>query len=163
MTTDSTPRTRRATPDDVGSLVELMREFYAESNYPLDQQQAASAFVTLLTNPELGCAWIATRDGAATGYIVLTFRYTMEHGALSGHVDDLFVRATSRGQRVGTALLSRLLDECRHRNLGAVHVEVAGSSAPAVALYRSLGFEEFQDGRLFLQTRPGLARHPSVV
>jgi ribosomal protein S18 acetylase RimI-like enzyme len=91
----------------------------------------------------------------AVGYIVLTFRYTMEHGSLSGHVDDLFVRTVSRGQRIGFALLSNLLDECRNRNFGAIYVEVASGSAPATALYRSLGFEEFQDGRLTLQTKLG--------
>lgn len=153
MTPVPTFKIRRATPGDSAALVGLMREFYAESDYPLDDEQAGSAFLTLLANPDLGLIWVATQEGAAAGYVVLTFRYTMEHGSLSGHVDDLFVRAASRGQRIGRALLSELLDECRSRHLGSIHVEVASSSEPATALYRSLGFEEYQDDRCFLQLR----------
>jgi ribosomal protein S18 acetylase RimI-like enzyme len=77
----------------------------------------------------------------------------MEHGASCGHVDDLFVRSASRRQRIGSVLMSELINECRRRNLGAINVEVARSSAPAFALYRGLGFEELQDGRIFLQNR----------
>src|SRR5688572_23886430 len=120
----STIAVRRATQSDVGALVELMREFYAEANYPLDQEWAQAAFSPLLIPSELGCVWLAECGGVAAGHAVLTLRYTMEHGALSGHIDDLFVKPEFRRRRMACALLSELFDECKRRGCKSVYVEV---------------------------------------
>jgi ribosomal protein S18 acetylase RimI-like enzyme len=155
MQTPSSSKIRLAAPEDGRVLADLMREFYAESNYSISHDRAEKSFLNLLTNQDRGCVWLATRDGHAVGYVVLTLRYAMDHGALDGHVDDLFVRSTHRRQRIGFDLLSALLDECRSRSCGAVHVEVGHDNVPAVALYRSFGLEESHDGRVFLQRRLG--------
>jgi ribosomal protein S18 acetylase RimI-like enzyme len=139
---------RRATQSDVDTLVELMREFYAESSYPLDQEWAETAFSQLLAQPELGCAWLAECDEVAAGHAVLTLRYTMEHGALSGYIDDLFVKPEFRRRGIACALLSELLDECRRRGCKSVYVEVGDRNVPAIELYRHFGLEPFQDGRV---------------
>jgi ribosomal protein S18 acetylase RimI-like enzyme len=72
----------------------------------------------------------------------------MEHGALSGYIDDLFVRPEFRRQRIGHALLSELLDECRRRNCKCVYVEVGDRNVPAIQLYRRFGIGPFHDGRV---------------
>jgi hypothetical protein len=54
MALASTDGIRRATPQDVETLVELMREFHAESNYTPNQAHAKNAFLQLICNPELG-------------------------------------------------------------------------------------------------------------
>jgi hypothetical protein len=72
---------REATADDVGTLVELMAEFYAESGFVLDRQRAARAFAVLLDDARLGRVWLVERAvaGAAprdvAGYVVATFVY----------------------------------------------------------------------------------------
>lgn len=139
---------RRAARSDIGTLVELMREFYAESSYSLDERWAENAFSRLLEHSELGCVWLAECDEVAAGHAVLTLRYTMEHGALSGHIDDLFVRPEFRRQRIGRALLSELLDECRQRSCKSIYVEVGDRNVPAIELYRRFGIGPFQDGRV---------------
>jgi ribosomal protein S18 acetylase RimI-like enzyme len=146
----STIVVRRATASDVGTLVELMREFYAEASYSLDQAWAQTAFSQLLARPELGCVWLAECDEIAAGHAVLTLRYTMEHGALSGYIDDLFVKPEFRRRRIAFALLSELLDECRHRECKSIHVEVGDRDVPAIELYRRFDLEPFQDGRVLL-------------
>lgn len=145
----------RATLQDGSRLVELMQEFHAESGYTLDQAQAAEAFSTLLTHPDLGAVWIASRDGTAAGYVVLTMRYSMDHGGLDGHVEDLFVRPAFRRQGVAAALLSELLAECRHRRCGDIHVSVGHLNKPAILLYRRFGLGEHRDGRIHLHGRVG--------
>jgi ribosomal protein S18 acetylase RimI-like enzyme len=139
---------KSATRSDVGALVDLMREFYAESNYPLDEKWAELSFSQLLEHPDLGCVWLAERDGLAAGHAVLTFRYTMEHGALSGYIDDLFVKPQFRRQRIARALLSELFDECRRRACKSIYVEVGDRNSPAIALYSHFGLGPFQDGRV---------------
>src|SRR5688500_587550 len=96
----STIAVRRTTQSAAGALVELMREFYAEANYPIDQEWAENSCSQLLARSELGCVWSAECAGVAAGHAVLTLRYTMEHGALSGHIDDLFVKSEFRRRRI---------------------------------------------------------------
>jgi ribosomal protein S18 acetylase RimI-like enzyme len=141
---------RPATRQDVGVLVQLMGDFYAESSHSLDTGRAETAFVKLLTRPALGGVWVAFLDDAAAGDVVLTLRYSMDHGALCGHIEDLFVRPLYRRRHVARRLLSELIAECRRQQCATIRVEVDSLGAPAIALYRSVGLEEFRDGRLSL-------------
>jgi ribosomal protein S18 acetylase RimI-like enzyme len=141
---------RRATLEDIPVLVALMRAFYAESSYPLDNEWASGAFRRLFSNPSLGCAWLASAGRTAIGHAVLTARYTMEHGASSGYVDDLYVEPEYRRQGIGLALLETLFRECRVRELASVYVEVGQSNRPAIALYASFGLAPVTDGRILL-------------
>lgn len=135
---------------DVVALIDLMREFYAESGYSLDPQWANSAFTHLIGDPGLGCIWVAEQGDLLMGHVVLTLRYTMEHGALSGYIDDLFVRPEYRRRGVARALVSELIAECRLRGCKAIYVEVGDQNVPAMRLYKQFGLEPFQDGRVLL-------------
>jgi len=139
-----------ASPDDVDDLVDLMEEFYAEANYPLDRPSARSSLLELMDRSEFGCIWLARSGGRAVGHVVLAVRYTMEHGGFSGYVDDLFVRPALRRRGVGRALLKQLFDECRARGCKSVQVEVGSSNTAALALYGLLGLAPQQDGRQLL-------------
>jgi GNAT superfamily N-acetyltransferase len=125
-----------------------MREFYAEANFPLDQTWADTSFSQLLEHSQLGCVWLAERDSVAAGHAVLTLRYTMEHGALSGYVDDLFVKPEFRRQGIARALLSALFDECARRSCKSIYVEVGDRNVPAIELYGRFGLGPFHDGRV---------------
>jgi ribosomal protein S18 acetylase RimI-like enzyme len=148
MPPPSTPIVRLATPADVETLVGLMREFYAEADYPLDREWAGAAFSRLFNDSELGCVWIAECQGVAVGHAVLTLRYTMEHGALSGYIDDLFVKPEFRRRHIAHTLVCELLEECRRRACRAVYVEVGDRNVPAIELYRRFGLGPLQDGRV---------------
>jgi hypothetical protein len=49
---------RQAHPNDIATLVNLMAEFYAESDYKLDRPFAEKAFATILADKRLGYVWI---------------------------------------------------------------------------------------------------------
>ncbi len=138
---------------DVPMLVELMREFYAESHYPLDRDWAARSFVALLADPSLGGVWIARAGAEPAGYVVLSLRFGMEHGGLQASIDDLFVRASYRRAGCGTALLHALVEECHRRGVVALHVEVAEANDAAIALYRRFGLASRSDRRAVLACR----------
>jgi GNAT superfamily N-acetyltransferase len=128
-----------ATRADIDDLVVLMDAFYRESSYLLDPVWAARSFEHLLANPSLGSIWIARIDAEAVGHAVLTVRYAMEHRALAGCIDDLYVAPSHRRRHVATRLLGAFLDECRRRACAAVTVEVAASNPAALDLYRRFG------------------------
>ena len=140
---------REAVAEDVATLVELMAEFYAESDYVLDRVQAASAFAALLSNRGLGRVWLVEQAGAHVGYAVVTFVFGMEYGGHMAFVDDFFVRPTFRDSGLGTAALAAARDACSLLGLRAMSVEVAGDNDPALAVYRRAGFE-MTDRRLMV-------------
>jgi ribosomal protein S18 acetylase RimI-like enzyme len=146
----TTAAVRRAVRSDVATLVDLMQEFYAEANHSLDQKWAADSFSRLLDRSDLGCVWLAECHGVAAGHAVLTSRYTMEHGALSGYIDDLFVKPGFRRQGIARALLSELFDECTRRSCKSIYVEVGDRNMPAIELYGRFGLGPFHDGRVLL-------------
>ena len=142
---------RRATAADIGVLVELMREFYAESPFPLDAAWAADAFANLLADPALGAVWILSIGDEPVGHAVLTVRFAMEFGGLSGYIDDLFVRSSHRRQGAAQAGLEALVAECRTRGCMSLHVEVDPANVAAVTLYRRFGLAPGTDERLSLK------------
>ena len=133
---------RRASPDDVPTLVALMGEFYAEAGFPLPVEAASRAFAALLGDPRLGAAWILEADGEPAGHVVLTVSFSMEYGGLRGFVDDLFVRPAFRGRGLAAMGLGALRTEAEARGVRALLVETSGDNDAAQRVYRRAGFEE---------------------
>ena len=132
---------RRASLDDVPTLVALMGDFYAESGYPLPVEAATRAFAALLSDPRLGAAWIMEADGEPAGHVVLTVCFSMEYGGLRGFVDDLFVRPAFRGRGLAAQGLAALRGEAEARGVRALLVETNGDDDVAQRVYRRTGFE----------------------
>lgn len=138
----------KARSADIPILVDLMAEFYAESNYALDREWAADSFAQLVQAPDRGAAWIGRDASQVAGYVVLTMKHSMEFGGPDAFIDDLFVRPNSRRRGVATLLLHALFEECRERNALAVHAGVGHDNEGAIALYQAFGLRA--DGRKHL-------------
>jgi GNAT superfamily N-acetyltransferase len=148
------PIIRRAGPDEVATLVDLMTEFYAEAAFQLDPDRARAAFDRLFGDERFGQVWLAEQDGRAAGYLVLVTCYSMEFGGLCAWVDDLFVRPGCRNR----GLAGRLLDAARRSGeavgLRGLHVEAAADNAPAQRAYRRAGFVPVERQLLTLELAP---------
>ena len=144
---------RNGALDDIPVLVDLMQEFYAGANYPLDRQWAAASFSALLHDDSRGAVWIVFHDSEPAGYVVLTTRFSMEYGGLDAFIDDLFIRPAYRRRGLGQAALNAIFAECERRKVLAVHVEVGHDNVAAKALYHSYGLEPYNDGRQMLTVR----------
>jgi GNAT superfamily N-acetyltransferase len=131
---------REAVLGDVPTLIELMAEFYAESDYVLDRARAGAAFTALLSDLRLGRVWLIEQAAAEVGYVVVTFVYGMEYGGLMAFVDDFFVRPEFRNSGLGTSALAATREACAMLGVRALSVEVAGDNEPALAVYRRTGF-----------------------
>jgi GNAT superfamily N-acetyltransferase len=142
---------RLATIADVPTLVGLMRAFYAESGFGLDEAWASAAFNQLIEDPDRGAAWLVEERGEPVGHVVLTVRFAMEFGGLLAYVDDLFVRPEHRGKGAAAVALDALVGECRRRGCRAIEVEVAPGNLPALAAYRRIGLSPGDDDRQHLR------------
>jgi len=144
---------RKATLDDIPILVDLMQEFYAEANYPLDKHWAAASFSAFMQNESLGAVWIIFYDSEPAGHVVLTIRFSMEYGGFDAFIDDLFICSPYRRRGLGRVALRTPFDECERRKVRAVHVEVGHDNVAAKALYQSYGLEPYDNERLMLTAR----------
>lgn len=120
----------------------------AEASHALDKSIATGAFERLLREPQLGGIWLSRAANEVAGYIVLSIRFTMEYGAPSGYVDDLYDVPKFRRKGCARALMQRLVDESRDRGCHSVQVEVGQDNVAALALYREFGLEVLRDGRV---------------
>src|ERR1700730_12082383 len=148
---------RRALPGDIATLVALMAEFYAESDYGLDQQLAKKAFAAILSDERLGYVWLIDDEGKVVGYVVLTLRFGMEYGGLMACGDDLFVVPQSRNKGLTTPAVREVRDFCKSMGVPAITVEVSHRNGPAQTVYRRLGLAEAPDRRLLALALAGPA------
>jgi GNAT superfamily N-acetyltransferase len=139
---------RRALPGDIATLVALMAEFYAESDYGLDQELAEKAFAAILSDERLGYVWLIDDEAKVVGYVVLTLRFGMEYGGLMACIDDLFVVPQSRNRGLTRAALVQVREFCKTIDVRAITVEVSHSNRPAQTVYRRLGLAEAPDRQI---------------
>jgi len=63
-----------------------------------------------------------------------------------GMVDDVVVDAKQRGKGIGKKLMKRLLEEAKNIGLDEILLFTGHHRAPAILLYKSLGFEMRNSG-----------------
>ena len=139
---------RRAFPGDIGTLVALMAQFYAESDYGLDRDLAEKAFAAILSDERLGYVWLIDEETKVVGYIVLTLGLGMEYGGLMACIDDLFVVPHGRNKGLATAALVQVRDFGKSIDVRAITVEVSHNNGSAQTVYRRLGLAKASDRQL---------------
>jgi len=123
------PRLEEATSDDLPEILEVESGAYVDP-WPLESFQG-----------ELGNAWSTLlvardRDGGLVGHMVYW------HVADELQLQNIGVHPKARRRGVGRSLVDHLIADARRLRAKTIHMEVRASNAPAIALYRSLGFRE---------------------
>jgi ribosomal protein S18 acetylase RimI-like enzyme len=128
-----------AGPPEVGRLTVAVRHFHGESGHEVGPVQAA-AIRDLCSDALLGRAWLLTDGRQDVGYALAYWRHSIDHGGRVAVLDDLWIDSAFRGQGLGRRLLGAVLAEVSGVGARAVVVEADPQDAPAMALYRRLGF-----------------------
>jgi GNAT superfamily N-acetyltransferase len=134
---------RRATLSDVSALLSLIEEYWRfESVSGFGVERVATQLTRLLSDPALGAGWIAEREGAAAGYLLAVYVFSLEHLGLTAEIDEFFVRPQQRGQGIGAALLA--LAEAEFVRMGCTNValQLARNNDSGRAFYRHHGYRE---------------------
>ncbi|MBN1530948.1 MAG: GNAT family N-acetyltransferase [Thermoleophilaceae bacterium] len=71
----------------------------------------------------------------------LRYRHSVWTGTDDCEIEDLFVREGARGGGLGRLLVTAALERARARGCGRILLDTGSSNAPALALYRSFGFD----------------------
>jgi GNAT superfamily N-acetyltransferase len=124
-------------PADIASVLNIWREFIANSPVNLDYQGNDAEFVNLpgkYAAPK-GCVLLADRDGEIEGCVALRQVTT----AIC-EMKRLYVRPQARGSNVGYKLVERLIAEARGVGYREMRLDVQEKSVSARKLYAAFGF-----------------------
>ena len=131
---------RTAEPDDLATLMPLMRAFSEEVSAPLSLSHIETALGPLLADEAIGDVWVV-EDEAIVGYLVITWGWGIESGGKEGLIDEVYIAPTHRNQGLATALVSASLAKAAALGTKAVFLETEENSPESRVLYERLGFK----------------------
>jgi GNAT superfamily N-acetyltransferase len=137
---------RDAAVDDVGRVLELVRELAAYEREPdavvatEDDLRGALFGAT----PQAFCL-VAEDDGDIVGFAIWFVSFSTWLGRHGLYLEDLFVRPAVRGRGHGRALLARLAEIAVERGYGRLEWAVLDWNLDAQGFYRSLGAAPMDD------------------
>jgi ribosomal protein S18 acetylase RimI-like enzyme len=130
---------RLATLADLDHVARLMAGFrdWQGRTEPNDASIRATA-ERLLADPDAD--FLLGGDPPA-GVCQLRYRLSIWTGVEDCCLEDLFVDDSARGSGLGRALLDAALERARERGCARVELDANEANGPALALYRSVGFD----------------------
>jgi GNAT superfamily N-acetyltransferase len=138
METDE--RIRRARPDDVPAIVDLVYGLADYERAPDECRLTADQLQKALFGeaPAVFCH-VAEPDGEVVGCALWFLSFSTWRGVHGIYLEDLFVRPEHRGSGLGKALLVALAQECVRNNYERLEWSVLDWNTPAIDFYESLG------------------------
>jgi len=129
---------------DLEAVLALHRDFFAEDHYNFREEETRANLTLLLSDPSLGRVFVLEEGGVPTGYLVLTFGFSLEFSGRNAVVDELYVAPAHRGHGHGTRALAAAEELCRKLGIRAIHLVVERYKEAAQALYRRVGFVAYE-------------------
>ena len=125
---------------DIEVITQMMQNFYAIDNYPMDVDVAKNLFQEFITNEHLGKSWLIYSENEIVGYIILTFIFSFEYGGKIAFVDELFIKETARGKGFGKEAIQFIQQEVPKLSLKLLYLEVEPHNENAQKLYLAHDF-----------------------
>lgn len=126
---------------DISIITQMMQDFYAIDNYPMNIEVAKNLFQEFISNEHLGKSWLIYSENEIVGYIILTFIFSFEYGGKIAFVDELFIKETARGKGFGKEAIQFIQQEVPKLSLKLLYLEVEPHNENAQKLYLAHDFE----------------------
>lgn len=126
---------------DIEIITQMMQDFYAIDNYPMDIEVAKTLFQEFISNENLGKSWLIYSENEIVGYIILTFIFSFEYGGKIAFIDELFIKETARGKGFGKEVIRFIQQEVPKLSLKLLYLEVEPHNENAQKLYLAHDFE----------------------
>lgn len=135
---------RPATIADIPALLPLVKSYWAfEEISGFDADRVSAQLERLLSQPHLGCGWIAfDHSHAPIGYLLAVYVFSLEYLGLTAEIDEFFVLPSQRGRGMGIELLKLAEAEFGRAGCTKVSLQLARGNESARAFYRGLGYVE---------------------
>ena len=122
-------------------ITQMMQDFYAIDNYPIDVEKSKKLFQEFITNENLGKSWLIFSENEIVGYIILTFIFSFEYGGKIAFIDELFIKENARGKGIGKEAIQFIQGEVSKLSLKLLYLEVETHNENAQKLYLAHDFK----------------------
>ncbi|WP_375605374.1 GNAT family N-acetyltransferase [Flavobacterium davisii] len=126
--------------DQISLAVQMMQDFYAIDNYPINPSISSALFDQFISNNNLGKCWFIYQENKIVGYIILTFIFSFEYQGTLAFIDELYLTESSRGKGIGKKALDFIKEQSLKLNIKMIYLEVEEHNNNAQKLYTSNDF-----------------------
>ena len=132
---------REMTRADFETVFRMMRDFYTSPAVASDgSAEIYRADIEACLDPALPLTgYVFERRGKLVGYAMTAQSFSTEYGRPCIWIEDLYLLPDARGQGMGRRFLTELA--AKHPD-AVLRLEAETENAPAVHVYRAVGFED---------------------
>jgi GNAT superfamily N-acetyltransferase len=133
---------RLAQPADLDAVVYLLGQQLREHRIDTGAAQIRSVIERILADTRLGFVLVATgRDGKPVGVAFGTSILGVEHGGISGWIEELYVLPEFRDKGIGSRMIGEFIRVATELGWRAIDIEVDAGHERVESLY---GRNDFQ-------------------
>ncbi|CAM3975391.1 GNAT family N-acetyltransferase [Flavobacterium weaverense] len=126
---------------EIETIVNMMEQFYAIDNYPIDTEISKRLFQEFISDEKLGKAWLIVSDNEVVGYVILAFIFSFEYQGTIAFLDELYLSEKARGKGIGSRAVAFVLEESKKLSIKLIYLEIENHNQNAQKLYIASGFE----------------------
>ena len=151
---------RRVRPDDVPTVVRLVRELAAYEKAEHEALMTADQLSAALfgSSPALFGHVALAEDGEIAGFAVWFLNFSTWRGTHGVYLEDLYVSPGHRGTGLGRELLRTLAEVCVDRGYSRLEWVVLDWNTPSIDFYRAAGAVPLDEWTVFRLTDDALTR-----
>ena len=127
---------RRAVKEDCPRLLELIKELAIYERAPDDVTVTLEHFTESgFGKKPVWWTFVAEVDGIIRGFALYYIRYSTWKGQAM-YLEDIIVTEKMRGNKIGTMLFERLIEEAREKKFNRIIWQVLDWNEPAINFYK---------------------------
>lgn len=125
---------------DIEVITQMMQDFYAIDNYPIDIEVSKKLFQEFISDDKLGKAWLIHLDEEIVGYVILTYIFSFEYKGRIAFLDELYIKENFRGKGIGKQTIDFIKVQASNQNIKLIYLEVENHNQNAQKLYLANDF-----------------------
>jgi len=150
-----TPEIRLLQPREIDQAVELFGRQLQEHQMIAGAEQLHHVISQIAKDPRLGFVLAAIQQDAGMIGVALGCSFLgIEHGGLSGWVEELYVLPQYRDRGVGSRLIAEFVRVASGFGWRAIDLEVDSGHRRVVSLYKRKGFQKLNRSRYYRMLEP---------
>lgn len=133
---------RTAVAADIPVMCDLLAELFSqEVEFSADKTKQKAALEMILDNPEVGCLFVAEKEGRVVAMANILFMVSTALGTTVAILEDVVVAQGDRGDKIGTGLLNHVFKVLEQQGIKRVSLLTDTDNLRAQSFYQQLGFE----------------------
>lgn len=130
-----------AVPSDIPALNELLAELFSqEQEFTPNSEAQSRGLLMIINNPDAGVVLVVRQNEKIVGMVNILFTISTALGARVALLEDMIITSASRGENIGTKLLTAAISLARRHGCKRITLLTDRSNHLAQQFYAKQGF-----------------------